>query len=71
MFDVEKKSNDELDLDVKSIVELDGLEKNIKNDISHVDNRMSDLQMYITSLDSQIKKLGTNLDSFIKSASKR
>lgn len=57
MFDVEKKNNTKSDLDIKSVVELDGLEKDIKNDISHVDNRMSDLQMYIILLDSQVKKL--------------
>jgi len=58
MFDVvEKKDNNKPDSNLKSVIELDGLEKNIKNDILHVDNRMSDLQMYITSLDSQVKKL--------------
>ena len=57
MFDVEKKDNNDTDSNLKSVVELYGLEKNIKNDILHVDNRMSDLQMYITSLDSQVKKL--------------
>jgi len=58
MFDVvEKKDNNKPDSNLKSVVELYGLEKNIKNDILHVDNRMSDLQMYITSLDSQVKKL--------------
>jgi len=58
MFESQEKDNKiKSGLDNKSVAEMNELEKNIKNDISHVDNRMSDLQMYITSLDSQIKKL--------------
>jgi len=58
MFEDQEKDNKvNPGLDNKSVVEMNELEKNIRNDISHVDNRMSDLQMYITSLDSQVKKL--------------
>ena len=58
MFEDQEKDNKvNPGLDNKSVVEMNELEKNIRNDIFHVDNRMSDLQMYITSLDSQVKKL--------------
>lgn len=37
--------------------EFDGLEINLKQDITHVDHRMSDIQQYIITLDSQLNSL--------------
>lgn len=37
--------------------EFDNLEDNLKLDITHIDHRMSDIQQYITTLDTQLNNL--------------